>query len=76
MTSNEQQDVLVLSGTRTAIGKYGGGLTDLPPRDLAATVVREAVRRAGLPPGDMGHAVSGRPGTGRQSFRQPREVVQ
>jgi len=55
MTSNEQQDVLVLSGTRTAIGKYGG-LTDMPP-------------------GDVGHAVSGRPGTGRQSFRQPREVV-
>jgi acetyl-CoA C-acetyltransferase len=28
MTSNAQQDVLVLSGTRTAIGKYGGALRD------------------------------------------------
>ena len=59
MTSKAQQDVLVLSGTRTAVGKYGGGLRDVPPCNLAATVVREAVRRAGLPPGDVGHAVFG-----------------
>jgi len=59
MATNEQQDVLVLSGTRTAIGKYGGGLKDVPPCDLAATVTREAVRRAGLPPDDVGHAVFG-----------------
>jgi hypothetical protein len=27
-SNTEQRDVLVLSGTRTAIGKYGGGLKD------------------------------------------------
>ena len=52
-------DVVVLSATRTAIGKYGGGLAGVPPCDLAATVVREAVRRAGIEPGDVGHAVFG-----------------
>jgi acetyl-CoA C-acetyltransferase len=57
--STQQQDVLVLSGTRTAIGKYGGGLKDVPPCDLAATVVREAVRRAGIEPSDVSHAVFG-----------------
>jgi acetyl-CoA C-acetyltransferase len=55
----EDRDVLVLSGTRTAIGKYGGGLAAVPPCDLAATVVREAVRRAGVDPSDVGHAVFG-----------------
>ena len=55
----EDRDVLVLSGTRTAIGKYGGGLAAVPPCDLAATVVREAVRRAGVAPSDVGHAVFG-----------------
>ena len=54
-----QKDVLVLSGTRTAIGKYGGGLAAVPPCDLAATVVREAVSRAGVQPSDVGHAVFG-----------------
>jgi acetyl-CoA C-acetyltransferase len=55
----EQNDVVVLSGTRTAIGRYGGGLKDVPPCDLAATVVREAVRRSTVDPEDFGHAVFG-----------------
>src|SRR6266508_950949 len=55
----EQRDVLVLSGVRTAIGRYGGGLKDVPPCDLAATVVREAVARSGVDPADVGHAVFG-----------------
>ena len=53
------RDVVVLSATRTAIGRYGGGLAGVPPCDLAATVVREAVRRAGVDPADVGHAVFG-----------------
>ncbi len=56
---NERIDVVVLSGTRTAIGKYGGGLAGVPPCDLAATVAREAVRRSGVDPADFGHAVFG-----------------
>ena len=55
----DQREVFVLSGTRTAIGKYGGGLASVPPCDLAATVVREAVSRAGVEPTDVGHAVFG-----------------
>src|SRR5262249_45274554 len=56
---NNGRDVLVLSGTRTAIGKYGGGLAPVPPCDLGATVVREAVSRAGVEPGQVGHTVFG-----------------
>jgi acetyl-CoA C-acetyltransferase len=52
-------DVQVLSAVRTGIGKYGGGLADVPPCDLAATVIRDAVQRAGVPPADVGHAVFG-----------------
>jgi len=55
----ELSDVVVLSATRTAIGRYGGGLAGVPPCDLAATVLREAVRRAGVEPADVGHAVFG-----------------
>src|SRR5436190_2638483 len=56
---NIGRDVVVLSGTRTAIGKYGGGLASVPPCDLGATVVREAVSRAGVEPSDVGHTVFG-----------------
>jgi acetyl-CoA C-acetyltransferase len=56
---NNQREVFVLSATRTAIGKYGGGLASVPPCDLAATVVREAVSRAGVDPSAVGHTVFG-----------------
>jgi 3-oxoadipyl-CoA thiolase len=39
---------VVLSGVRTPVGRYGGGLSGTRPDDLAALVVREAVERAGV----------------------------
>ncbi len=56
---SKQRDVVVLSGVRTAIGKYGGSLKDIPPTTLAAAVTRESVRRARVEPGEVGHAVFG-----------------
>ncbi len=53
------EDVFVLSGVRTPIGKYGGALASVPPCDLAALVVREAVKRSGTDPTDVGHVVFG-----------------
>jgi acetyl-CoA C-acetyltransferase len=50
---------VVLSGVRTAVGKYGGSLKDLPPADLGAAVVREAVSRSGVDPAEVGHTVFG-----------------
>ena len=55
----EVRDVVVLSGVRTAIGKFGGSLKDQSLGDLAATVTREAVQRAEVEPGDVGHVVFG-----------------
>ena len=57
--STAGRDVVILSAVRTAIGKYGGGLKDIPPADLAATLVRESVSRAGVEPNEVGHAVFG-----------------
>jgi acetyl-CoA C-acetyltransferase len=52
-------DVVVLSGVRTPIGKYGGSLKDFPPTTLGGKVVREAICRAGVRPGEVGHVVFG-----------------
>jgi acetyl-CoA C-acetyltransferase len=54
-----QREVVVLSGVRTAIGDFGGGLKDKPPTELAAAVVREAVKRAGVKPEEIEHVVFG-----------------
>src|SRR5262245_25793094 len=42
-------DVVILSAVRTPIGRYGGILKEMRPDDMAALVIAEAVRRAGVP---------------------------
>jgi 3-oxoadipyl-CoA thiolase len=44
---------VILSGVRTPIGRKGGALADVRPDDLAALVIGEAVRRAGVRPGEI-----------------------
>jgi len=56
--SNERQ-VMVMSGARTAIGDYGGALKEVAPTDLAAHVVREAVKRAQIEPRQVEQLVVG-----------------
>lgn len=56
---SEQREIVVVGGARTAIGRYGGALKDYPPTELAALTVREAVRRAGVEPREVGHVVFG-----------------
>lgn len=56
---SETREVVILSGVRTAIGDYGGSLKDIPPTELGARVVREAVRRANVDPKEIGQCVFG-----------------
>lgn len=42
------ENAVILSAVRTPIGRYGGGLKDIRPDDLAALTIAEAVRRAGI----------------------------
>jgi 3-oxoadipyl-CoA thiolase len=44
---------VILSGVRTPIGRRGGALAGVRPDDLAATVIAEAVRRAGVNPEEI-----------------------
>ena len=44
----QPDDVVIISGVRTAIGKFQGTLSDLRATELGAIVVREAVKRAGI----------------------------
>jgi acetyl-CoA acetyltransferase family protein len=47
------RDVVIVSAVRTPIGRLGGALSSVRPDDLAALVVGEAVRRAGVDPGEI-----------------------
>jgi len=66
-------DVVIISGVRTPVGKFQGSLSDFTAPQLGAVVVREAVKRAAIDPKQvdeciMGNVVSA--GLGQNPARQ------
>jgi acetyl-CoA C-acetyltransferase len=53
------REVMVVSGVRTGIGDYGGALKEMAATKLGAVAIREAVARAKIEPGRVGHVVMG-----------------
>ena len=58
----ESDSVVLLSGVRTAIGRFGGSLKDVDAYELGALCIREAVARAGLELSDVDEVVMGQVG--------------
>ncbi len=46
-------EAVIVSAVRTPIGAHGGSLASVRPDDLAALVIAEAARRAGVDPGEV-----------------------
>jgi acetyl-CoA C-acetyltransferase len=66
-------DVVIISGCRTAVGKFQGSLADLSAVQLGAVVVREAVKRAGLNSDQIDECIMGNvlpAGLGQNPARQ------
>ena len=52
-------DVVIVSGARTPIGRFGGSFKDMPASELGAVAIRAAVERAGIEPGDVDEVIMG-----------------
>lgn len=66
-------EIVLCAPVRTPIGTYGGALKDTPATALGAAVVRETLRRAGLPPEAVDTVVLGQviqAGSGMNPARQ------
>jgi acetyl-CoA C-acetyltransferase len=66
-------DVYLLSAARTPIGKYLGSLADAPAPQLGAVAISEALRRAGVPSGQVEEVILGnviQAGLGQNPARQ------
>src|SRR5256885_17108178 len=50
-------DIAIVNGARTAMGRYCGKLRDFTAMELAAVASKEAIRRSGIEPGEIDHAV-------------------
>ena len=67
------EDVVVISGVRTPVGKFQGSLSDFSATQLGAMVVREAVKRANLDPKQVNECIMGNvvsAGLGQNPARQ------
>jgi acetyl-CoA C-acetyltransferase len=64
---------VIVAAVRTPFGRLGGGLAHLPATELGAIVIREALVRAGVEPGEVGYVVMGQvlqAGAGQAPARQ------
>lgn len=57
--SVQNREVVILSAVRTAFGTQGGALKDFSAQDIAVPTAIEAMRRAGVSPDDIDHAIYG-----------------
>lgn len=55
----ENRDVYVLSAVRSAIGTFGGSLSQMEPAELAGTVMKEAVGRSNVDPQKINYVTVG-----------------
>jgi 3-oxoadipyl-CoA thiolase len=53
------RDAVIVATARTPMGRYGGQLKDVRPDDMAATVLKEAVERAGVRGEEVSDVVMG-----------------
>ena len=67
------KEAVIVSATRTPVGKFGGGLKDLSATKVGAVAVREAVRRAKIEPKTVEECIMGNvlsAGLGQNPARQ------
>ena len=54
-----QRDVVVLSAVRSAVGTFGGALSEIEPAELAGSVMKAAVERSGVDPQAINYVTVG-----------------
>src|ERR1700682_2042912 len=67
------EDAVILSAVRTAVGKFQGSLSEIAATQLGAIAVREAVKRANLKPEQIDECIMGNvlpAGLGQNPARQ------
>ena len=68
------KEVYLVNCCRTAVGSFGGSLKDVPAVDLGATVVKEALNRAGVKPEQVDELMFGCILTAAQGQNPARQV--
>ncbi|MDO5516620.1 MAG: acetyl-CoA C-acetyltransferase [Clostridium sp.] len=67
------KDIVIASAVRTAVGKFGGALKNVPAVELGSIVIKEALNRAGVAPEAVEEVIMGnviQAGLGQNTARQ------
>jgi acetyl-CoA C-acetyltransferase len=67
------KEVVIVNAARTPVGRFGGTLKDIPAVQLGAMAVKEALKRAGVAPGQVNEVILGnvlQAGLGQNPARQ------
>ena len=67
------RDVLIVDGVRSAIGKFGGGLSGVRPDDLLAEIYKGLIDRTDIDPAIIDDVYAG---CGNQAGEDNRDVAQ
>ncbi|MFG1490039.1 acetyl-CoA C-acyltransferase, partial [Oceanospirillum sp. HFRX-1_2] len=59
LTQFDLTQVVILDGARTAIGAFGGSLSQFTPAELGTFAAKEAIKRSGVPAAEIDHSVFG-----------------
>ncbi len=66
-------DIVIVAAARTAVGKFGGSLAKTPASELGAVVIKDLLRRSGLPGDQISEVILGQvlqAGCGQNPARQ------
>ncbi|MDM0074046.1 acetyl-CoA C-acetyltransferase [Variovorax sp. J2P1-59] len=67
------EDIVIVSAARTAVGKFGGSLANIPATELGAIVIKEVLARAKVGNDQVGEVIMGQvltAGSGQNPARQ------
>ena len=70
---SNDQDIVIASAVRTAVGSFNGSLATVSAHELGQTVISEAISRAGVAPEDVSEVILGQvltAGQGQNPARQ------
>ena len=71
--NDKMTDIVIVSATRTAVGKFGGSLAKISAPDLGAIAIRSALERAHVEPAQVSEVIMGEvltAGLGQNPARQ------
>ncbi len=71
--SQDKETIVIASAARTPIGSFNGSLASLPAHELGKVVIKEALERGGIAPGDVSEVILGQvltAGHGQNPARQ------